>query len=72
MDRKPLLVSNWRDAWRWWSVRIAAVLASLGPIWLTLPEELKQSIPVEWLPYVAPILILSIVFARVIDQRLPE
>jgi len=52
----------------WWSVRIATVLAALGPVWLTLPQELKDNIPVEWLPYVSPLLILSIVVARVIKQ----
>lgn len=68
MVDKPVLVDNWRNMASWWSVRIAAVLAALGPVWLTLPQELKDNVPVEWLPYISPLLILSIVVARVIKQ----
>lgn len=67
MALKP--VPNWRDAWRWWSVRISTVLAALGPAYLSLPAEVKEDLPVEWLPYISPLLLLSIVAARVIDQK---
>lgn len=68
-DVKPkLLVDDWRDAWRWWSVRITTVLAALGPAYLSLPQEVKDDLPVEWLPYISPLLLLSIVAARVVDQ----
>lgn len=66
--RTPKPVENWRSAWSWWSVQITTALASLGPAWLVLPQELKDRIPVEWLPYISPVILLSIVVARVMDQ----
>lgn len=62
------LVDNWRDAGRWWSVRIAGFLAVLGPAWLALPAELRAHIPVEWLPYISPLVLVSIIVGRLIDQ----
>jgi hypothetical protein len=71
MDVNITLVPDWRNAARWWSVRIATFLAALGPVWLALPEDVKAAVPVEWLPYVSPVVLLSIVLARVIDQKDP-
>lgn len=67
-DVRQILVPDYREAWRWWSVRISTVLAALGPAYLSLPQEIRDDIPVEWLPYVSPVLLLSIVVARVVDQ----
>lgn len=65
------LVPDWKEAGRWWSVRLTALFASIGPIWMALPPEVQQMakdmIPTEWLPWVTPI-VLVIAIARVIDQ----
>lgn len=61
-------VPDWREAWKWWSVQIPTLLAALGPAWLMLPQELKDQIPVDWLPYISPVVLIGIVVARVIDQ----
>lgn len=72
---KIKLVENWQDAWQWWSVRLAGLLALVGPTWMALPPEVqqmaKEMIPVEWFPYFTPI-VLVIAIARVIDQSSAE
>lgn len=72
MADKPVLIDNWRDAGKWWSVRIAMALAAVGPAWLALPQELKDQLPVSWTPYILPIVALSIVLARVLNQQPAE
>lgn len=72
MDKQPVLVDNWRDAGKWWSVRIAAALAAVGPAWLALPQELKDQVPVAWTPYILPLVAVSIILARVINQQPAE
>ena len=62
------LVDDWKNFWKWWSVRITTVLAVIGPVWLSLPPELQDDLPVELLPYVSPVVLMSIVVARVLDQ----
>jgi hypothetical protein len=53
-------------------VRLAAALAAVGPAWLALPQELKDQVPTEWTPYVLPLVAISIVFARVLNQQPAE
>lgn len=38
--RRPRLVSEWRRAWRWWSVQIGAAAALFG----LLPADQQQAI----------------------------
>ena len=42
------LIWNWRDAWRWMSVRLIALAASLQIVLLAFPEQLAQYLP-PWL-----------------------
>lgn len=65
---KMRLVHDWKEAGQWWSVRLAGASAMVGPAWIALPQELKDHIPVEWLPYISPVVLISIVLARVLDQ----
>ncbi len=38
------LIPNYKDAWRMWSVRLAAVGASASAVWLTMSEAQRQGI----------------------------
>lgn len=73
------VIDEWRDGWRFWSVRIQAaavaagtVLAAmpneLAQIWASLPPELRAAMPpavVRWLPI---LLGLSAIAARFLKQ----
>ena len=45
----PRFVSDWRQSWRWFSMRAMAVALALQTTWLQLPDDLRASVPV-WLP----------------------
>lgn len=62
------LVENWREAWKWHSVWIIAALSAAPYVWAELPDDLKASIPSEWLPLIAVLVGVAGIFGRVRDQ----
>lgn len=60
---KPKLIDNWRDAWRFTSVRLAALLALLDVAFDYLPA-MQSYLPPHWVQVLAALIIL----ARVIRQ----
>lgn len=75
-----MLIQNWRQAWRWWSVRVSALGALLTALLLAAPDlaiALWQALPPELaalLPRHAELLVplglqLAAAIARVIRQR---
>jgi hypothetical protein len=67
VDLRSFFVKDWSQSWRWLSVQFAA----LGVVWTTLPEDVKAYIPIEYQPYVATVIFLSILVGRYIDQKGP-
>ncbi len=69
------LVDDWCQAWRWWSIRAAALFGVVATYLLAAPETLVQVIamlPAElrgWVPPLAgPILAALIVIVRLWKQ----
>lgn len=58
------LIPNWKQSWRLWSVRLAALLALLSALEPLLPE-LSQALPPRWYAYLA----LAIAISRVVKQK---
>lgn len=47
-DLQRWLVADWKRAWRWWSVQMAALSALLQTAvvaWQSLPAELRAALP---------------------------
>ena len=70
------MIDNWRNAWKFWSLRLqAAGLAVLVfpdllvESWLFLPAELKAMLPAEYASIVGISLIAAGMIARLIKQR---
>lgn len=63
------LVENAKDAWRWFSVQFAAVLAVLPLAWANLPADVKVWVPEDWRPWILAGLALAVIFGRLIDQE---
>ncbi len=73
------VIDEWREGWRFWSVRIQALAVAAGTvfaalpnelaqIWASLPPELRAAMPpavVRWLPI---LLGLSAIAARFLKQ----
>lgn len=73
------LIPDWRNAWRWWSVRAAAVAGVFGTYLLAAPETLVQVIhmlPAElrgWVPpLLGPVITAAIVMIRLWKQKVPS
>jgi hypothetical protein len=66
------LVADWKDSWRWWSVRLHAAVALLALLVATVPgvpAELQAVIPAAWrAPLVAAYSLLGIAL-RLVQQR---
>lgn len=68
------LVSNWRRAWRWSSVRLSALGALVmgaaevaGSSWSALPPDIRDSIPHA--PTIGLVLFLLMPIARVLTTK---
>jgi hypothetical protein len=66
------LIDNVRDAWRFFSMQAMAAALTLHGLWMTLPDDLRASVPpslVQWITLV--ILALGMV-GRTIKQTPDE
>ncbi len=63
------LVDDWKDAPRWLSVRIMAVLAVLPLVWSQLPDDVKAFLPEEYQPFLLTLLAFGGIVGRLKDQK---
>lgn len=62
------LVPDWKDAWKWWSVRFMALAAAWPVLWMQMPPDAKTLIPATWEPWIPVTLICAGLVGRVKDQ----
>lgn len=62
------LVSDWKDCWRWWSVRFYAALAVVPVVWSSMPDDVKAYIPTEWQPWIVVAMATAGFAGRLVDQ----
>ena len=75
---KIRLIDDWKQAWRLWSVRLAAAVAVLPELAYRLAEALEHLLPTltapvldnlpPWLRSAAAVLALLAVFLRLVKQ----
>lgn len=64
------LVDNWKNLWKSLTVQVSAIgfavtqLLFLMPTWDVIPQEIKDAIPPEHLPYVTGFFFLTAIIAR--------
>jgi hypothetical protein len=64
----PVIVSDWRQAWRWFSIQAMILAGALLTTWSLIPADLKQLVPPLWgTRIVVAILVLGVV-GRLLDQ----
>jgi len=61
------LVSDWKQAWKWFSVHIALVMAGLNAASASV-AQLQAFIPADKLAIVNAVLGVAVILARVIAQ----
>jgi hypothetical protein len=66
------LVDDWREAKKWWSVRLSAIGAVLYPLLISvqaMPPEIQAMFPVPYRALVGGLFSLAVLVARVYSQR---
>lgn len=66
--KKPTPVSDWRRAWRWFSVQVLAAIAALPFVWAYIPPEVQAWVPEAWRPWILAAMALAGIAGRLIDQ----
>lgn len=62
------LVPDWKKAWRWHSNRAMGAIAAMPLVWVSLPADLKKTVPPEWLPWIAAVVAVAGIVGRLMDQ----
>ena len=73
------LIEDWRNFWRFWSVRlgiigsaIAGVLIAFPDValsaWAMMPADLKSAIPERYMPLIGVVIFVASLVARAIKQ----
>jgi len=63
------LVSDAKDAWRWFSVQALALSGAIPAAWLAVPEDMRAAVPQEWMAVAALVIAALGIVGRMIDQK---
>jgi hypothetical protein len=61
-------VSDWRKAWRWFSVQMFALQGIVAASWLSVPDDMRAAVPSEWLAIAAVVLTALGILGRLVKQ----
>ena len=73
------LVEDWRNFWRFWSVRLGIVGSAITGVfiafpdvalsaWAMMPADLKAAIPERYMPLIGVVIFVASLVARAIKQ----
>jgi hypothetical protein len=63
------LVENAKSAWRWFSVQSMVLAGAIQGAWLFVPEDLRASVPQNWLQSITIALMVAGVAGRLVKQK---
>lgn len=66
--QKPTLVPGWKKAYRWLSMNMMAMAASLQVTWMTLPEDMRMAVPSEVIGTATTVLLVMGMIGRLVNQ----
>ena len=73
------LIEDWRNFWRFWSVRLGIIGSAITGVliafpdvalsaWAMMPADLKSAIPERYMPLIGVIILVASLIARAIKQ----
>lgn len=68
---KLKLVSDWRQAWRWFSVHAMLLAVSLQGAWLAVPDDIRGHLS-RYAPAVSMVILVCGIIGRLVDQSHSE
>ncbi len=66
--KKPSLVPDWRDCWRWFSMQAGALSTAILGAWLAVPDDMRAQVPTPYIVALVFVLVILGMFGRLIDQ----
>lgn len=63
------LVRDWRHVWSYFSTQAMAIAGAVQMTWVTLPDDMRGSIPTEWVSYGTAALLALGVAGRFVKQK---
>ena len=63
------LVDNWRNCWRWFSTQAMVGAGAVQGAWLFVPDDLRSTIPPQWLQGITIALMVMGVAGRLVKQK---
>lgn len=66
--RLPELVEDWRDAWRWFSVRAMTLALALQGAWVMVPTDLRAKVPEQAALILTLLLLAAGIVGRLVKQ----
>lgn len=62
------LIPDWKQAPRWFSTQAMAFAGILQAAWFGIPDDLKASVPQEWVAGLTAALMVLGILGRIVDQ----
>lgn len=62
------LVRNAKRSWRWFSVQALALQGAAAASWAAIPQDMRDSVPAEWLAVGGVVLAVAGIVGRMVDQ----
>ena len=73
------LIEDWRNFWRFWSVRLGIIGSAITGVliafpdvalsaWAMMPADLKSAIPERYMPLIGVVIFVASLVARAIKQ----
>jgi hypothetical protein len=66
--KKPKLVPDWRQSWKWFSTQAMALAVAIQGAWMFIPEDMKESLPKDLVGYATMALLILGVAGRLVNQ----
>lgn len=63
-----MLVSDWKGAWRWWSVQAMALAGAIQGAWVFVPDDLKSRVPDD----IASVITAALMVLGIIGRLIPQ
>ncbi|OAH36970.1 hypothetical protein AX777_18195 [Sphingobium yanoikuyae] len=67
MGIKDRLISDWRKAYKLWSVRLSALGLAAMTAWPSIPQEIREEIPGQ--RWIAAGIFAAVILGRLINQE---
>lgn len=63
------LISNWKKCWRMFSVQAMTIAAAIQGAWVYTPDDMRATIPSEWVQLATITLLVLGVIGRLFTQK---